>query len=124
MVDHIIQVLNEQLHTFLMVSLNGEAKEMARIATLNGIEAWRSLNFRWNRKSRFGATQISEMICKITPAKTADEVYQKLNQLERLAVMDLDCHAVDKVHAEVLLKLEVEALQLVELLVHLVSTFG
>ena len=84
MVDNIIQVLNEQLHTFLMVSLNGEAKEMARIATLNGIEAWRSLNFRWNRKSQFGATQVSEMIGKITPAKSADEVYQKLNQLERL----------------------------------------
>ena len=84
MINHIIQVLNEQLHTFLMVSLSGEAKEMARIATLNGIEAWRSLNFRWNRKSQFGATQVSEMIGRMSPAKTPDEVYQKLNQLERL----------------------------------------
>ena len=84
MVEHIIRVLNEQLHTFLMVSLNGEAKEMARVATLNGIEAWRALNYRWNRRSQFGATQVSEMIGKITPAKSADEVYQKLNQLERL----------------------------------------
>ena len=50
MVEHILRVMNEQLHTSRMVSLNGEAKEMARVATLNGIEAWRALNYRWNRR--------------------------------------------------------------------------
>jgi hypothetical protein len=78
------QEKEEELHAFLMWSLSGEAKEMVRNAAPSGIEAWRALNFRWNRKTQFGATQIAEMIKKITRAKTPDEVYTKINSLDRL----------------------------------------
>ena len=75
---------DEEFHTYLMFSLSGVAKEMARNAAPSGIEAWRSLNYRWNRKTQFGATQIAEMIREISQAKTPDDVYSKLNALERL----------------------------------------
>ena len=75
---------DEELHTLLMFMLKGEAKEMCRNASPSGMDAWRALNHRWNRKTQFGATQISEMIRKITPAKSADDVFTKMNQLERL----------------------------------------
>ena len=75
---------SEQLHTLLMMMLGGEAKEMVRNAAGDGIEGWRLLHYRWNRKTQFGATQIAEMIGKIIPAKTPDEVYAKINQLDRL----------------------------------------
>jgi hypothetical protein len=84
MLNTIIETKDEEFHTMLMLSLGGEAKEMVRNAAPSGIEAWRSLNYRWNRKTQFGATQIAEMIAKITPAKSPDEIYTKLNQLERL----------------------------------------
>jgi hypothetical protein len=84
MYENIKDEKDEQLHTLLMFMLGGEAKEMARNASPSGMEAWRSLNYRWNRKTQFGATQIAEMIAKISPAKNVDEVYAKLNQLERL----------------------------------------
>jgi len=80
----VMQVKDEQLHTLLMYMLTGEAKEMVRNVSPSGIEGWRILNHRWNRKTQFGATQIAEMIRTITPAKNVEDVYGKINQLERL----------------------------------------
>ena len=79
-----MNVKDEQLHTLLMYMLSGEAKEMVRNVAPSGIEAWRTLNHRWNRKTQFGATQIAEMIRTIAPAKSVEDVYGKINQLERL----------------------------------------
>jgi len=84
MYDNITEIKDEELHTIIMMMVSGEAKEMVRNAAPSGMEAWRTLNYRWNRKTQFGATQIAELIGKITPAKSPDDVYSKLNQLERL----------------------------------------
>ena len=77
LLDDVYNNKDEEFHTLLMFSLGGEAKEIVRNAKPSGIEGWRALNFRWNRSTQYGSTQIAEMIGKIQPAKNADEVLRK-----------------------------------------------
>ena len=79
-------VQNGYLHFTLMSSTGGEAKETVRSCESNGIEAWRELNYRWNRKTTFGATQVAELVRKVNQAKNTDEIYGKVNQLSQLYI--------------------------------------
>ena len=79
-----VSVQNGYLHFTLMSSTDGEAKETVRSCEDNGVEAWRELNYRWNRKTTFGATQVAELVRKVTQAKNVGEIYGKINQLSQL----------------------------------------
>lgn len=77
----------ETLHAFLIFLLGGEAKEMVRKAAPSANWILESIkNFRWNRKIKLGAVRFAEMINKITPAKSPDEVHSTLTSLERLTL--------------------------------------
>ena len=96
--EHI--VLNKCLRKYLDLYTKGEAGNLVEsvvgdgdIKKRNGMEAWRKLIERFDPKTASQAMQIQRQAMKIRVAKSNDDIWVKIQELERLERLFIENHS-------------------------------